>query len=91
MSHFFLGRFLIGTLPIAEVLMTRLPENFCRSSSIMTPIVKYVLRGVKISVEFVDGQSGSKGVGMVGEGKFPFPITQLLLKIEKNPNSRITV
>ncbi|GBN99746.1 hypothetical protein AVEN_212684-1 [Araneus ventricosus] len=30
-------RFLIGTLPIAMVLMTRLSENFCRSSSIMTP------------------------------------------------------
>ena len=46
-------------------------------------IVKYVLRGVKILVEFVGGRSSSKGVGMVGEGKVPFPITQLLLKIEK--------
>ncbi|GBN01017.1 hypothetical protein AVEN_33736-1 [Araneus ventricosus] len=31
------GRFLVGSLPIAMVLMTRLSENFCRSSSIMTP------------------------------------------------------
>ena len=47
-------------------------------------ILKYVLRGVKISVKFVDGRSSSKGVGMVGEEIFPFPKTQLLLKIEKN-------
>ena len=46
-------------------------------------IVKYVLRGVKISVRFVDGLSSSKGGGMVGEEKFRFPITQLLLKVEK--------
>ena len=39
--------------------------------------------GVKISVKFVKGRFSSKRVGMVGEGKFPFLITQLLLKIEK--------
>ncbi|GBM44278.1 hypothetical protein AVEN_23333-1 [Araneus ventricosus] len=32
-----LGRFLIGSLPIAMVVKTRLPENFYRSSPIMTP------------------------------------------------------
>ena len=57
-------------------------DNYSSFYWILTT-VKYVLRRVKISVEFVDGQSGSKGVGVVGEGKFPFPITQLLLKIEK--------
>ena len=57
-------------------------DNYNNLYWILT-IVKYVLRGAKNSVEFVDGQSGSKGVGVVGEGKFPFPITQLLLKIEK--------
>ncbi|GBN34460.1 hypothetical protein AVEN_27471-1 [Araneus ventricosus] len=39
-----LGRFLIGSLPIAMVLMTRLSENFCRSSSIMTPRIGRVRR-----------------------------------------------
>ena len=57
-------------------------DNYGSFHWILT-IVKYVLRGVKISVEFVDGRSSSKGVGMVGERKFPFPITLLLLKIEK--------
>ncbi|GBN07987.1 hypothetical protein AVEN_113448-1, partial [Araneus ventricosus] len=32
-----IGRLPIGILPIAMVFMTRLPENFCRSSPIMTP------------------------------------------------------
>ncbi|GBM25634.1 hypothetical protein AVEN_82751-1 [Araneus ventricosus] len=36
-DSFELGRFLMGSLPIAMVLMTRLSENFCRSSSIMAP------------------------------------------------------
>ena len=55
-------------------------------------IVKYVLRGVNLSVKFVDGRSSSKGVGSVGEEKFRFPITQLLLKIEKKiPINGITV
>ncbi|GBM12365.1 hypothetical protein AVEN_211552-1 [Araneus ventricosus] len=36
-NPFRIGRFLIGTLPIAMVLMTRLSENFCKSSQIMTP------------------------------------------------------
>ena len=57
-------------------------DNYSSFHWILT-ILKYVLRGVKISVEFVDGRSSSKGVGMVGEEKFRFPITQLLLKIEK--------
>ena len=57
-------------------------DNYNNFYWILT-IVKYVLRGVKISVEFVNGQSGSKWVGVVGEEKIPFPITQLLLKIEK--------
>ncbi|GBN73278.1 hypothetical protein AVEN_134081-1 [Araneus ventricosus] len=75
----FTGRFLIGSLPIAMVLMTRLSENFCRSSPMLFPMLScehdnwstfdanftsmgYVVRIVKISVEFVDGLSSSKGV-----------------------------
>ena len=45
--------------------------------------MKYILRGVKISVKFVDGQSSSKVVGMVEEGNFPLLIIKLLLKIKK--------
>ncbi|GBM31374.1 hypothetical protein AVEN_99595-1 [Araneus ventricosus] len=30
-QRIFLGKFLIGSLTIIMVLMTRLPENFCRS------------------------------------------------------------
>ena len=58
-------------------------DNYSSFYWILT-ILKYVLRGVKISVKFVDGRSSSKGVGMVGEEKFPFPVTQLLLKIKKS-------
>ena len=67
-------------------------DNYNNFYWILT-IVKYVLRGVKISVRFVDERYSVKGVGMVGgEGKFPFTITQLLLKIEKkNPDSGVTV
>ena len=55
----------------------------CSSFYWILTIVKYVLRRVKISVKFAHERSSSKRVGVVGEGKFPFPITQLLLKIEK--------
>ena len=57
-------------------------DNYSSFYWILT-ILKYVLRRVKNSVKFVDGRSSSKRMGMVGEGKFPFPITQLLLKTEK--------
>ncbi|GBN68747.1 hypothetical protein AVEN_148775-1 [Araneus ventricosus] len=35
-----LGRFLIGSLPIAVILMARLPKNFCISLPIMSPRTK---------------------------------------------------
>ena len=63
-------------------MLTCKHNNYSSFYWILT-IVKYVLRGVKISVKFVDERCSSKGVGMFGEGKFPFTITQLLLKVEK--------
>ena len=50
-------------------------DNYSTFNWILT-IVKHVLKGKKISVKFVDGPSSSKGVGMLGEGICPFPITQ---------------
>ena len=66
-------------------------DNYISFYWILT-IVKYVLRGVKISVKFVDGQSSSKGVGMVGEGRISFRYTAVTIEDRKeNPISGITV
>jgi len=46
---------------------------------------------MKISVEFVDGLSSSKGVEMVGGENFNFPIIPLQLNTKKNQMRRINV
>ena len=55
-----------NTLP----MLTCEHDNYSGYYWILT-IVKYVLKGLKISVKFVDRRSSSKRVGMVGGGKLP--------------------
>ena len=58
-------------------------DNWSNFDLILTSL-GYVVRTVKISVEFVDGLSSSKGVEIVGGGNFHFQIIPLQLKIERN-------
>ena len=59
-----------NTLP----MLTCEHDNYNNFYWILT-VVKYVLRGMKILINFVDGRSSSKGLEMAEEEKFPFPIT----------------